>query len=119
MIAAKEGLHAALGVPVCVGNDVLGVMEFFTRQVRVPDDHALQMMEGIGSQIGRFMEQKNAEDALRASEKRFRDLLRMRPLPTTRLIPTALSVESTARSACCSDVSPRKSSASTHGSFSP
>ena len=80
VIAAKEGLHAALGVPVCVGNDVLGVMEFFTRQVRVPDDHVLQMMEGIGSQIGRFMEQKNAEDALRASEKRFRDLFEDAPV---------------------------------------
>ena len=79
-VAAKEGLHAALGVPICVANDVLGVMEFFTRQIRVPDDHVLQMMEGIGSQIGRFMEQKNAEDALRASEKRFRDLFEDAPV---------------------------------------
>ena len=79
-VAAKEGLHAALGVPICVANEVLGVMEFFARQIRVPDDHVLQMMEGIGSQIGRFMEQKNAEDALRASEKRFRDLFEDAPV---------------------------------------
>ena len=78
--AANEGLHAALGVPVCVADDVLGVMEFFTRQIRVPDDHVLRMMAGIGSQIGRFMDQKNAEDALRASEKRFRDLFEDAPV---------------------------------------
>jgi PAS domain S-box-containing protein len=78
--AAKEGLHAALGVPVHAGNDVPAVMEFFTRKIRVPDDHVLQMMEGIGSQIGRFMEQKNAEEALRASEKRFRDLFEDAPI---------------------------------------
>jgi PAS domain S-box-containing protein len=79
-VAAKEGLHAALGVPICVTNEVLGVMELFTRQIRVPDDHVLQMMEAIGSQIGRFMEQRNAEDALRASEKRFRDLFEDAPV---------------------------------------
>ena len=78
--AAKDGLHAALGVPICAGNDVLGVMEFFARQIRVPDDHVLQMMEGVGSQVGRFMEQKNAEEALRASEKRFRDLFEDAPV---------------------------------------
>ena len=78
--AAQDGLHAALGVPVCAGNDVLGVMEFFARQIRVPDDQVLQMMEGIGSQIGRFMEQKNAEEALRASEKRWRDLFEDAPV---------------------------------------
>src|SRR5688572_6834927 len=79
-VASKEGLHAALGVPICAANDVLGVMEFFAREIRVPDDHVLQMMEGIGSQIGRFMEQKNAEDAMRASEKRFRDLFEDAPI---------------------------------------
>jgi two-component system sensor histidine kinase/response regulator len=78
--AAKEGLHAALGVPIRVGSDVLGVMELFAHQIRVRDDHVLHMMDAVGSQIGRFMEQKNAEDALRESEKRFRDLFEDAPV---------------------------------------
>ncbi len=31
-IAAREGLHGAFGFPVLVGREVLGVMEFFSRE---------------------------------------------------------------------------------------
>jgi PAS domain S-box-containing protein len=70
-IAAKEGLHAAFGCPIMLGREVLGVVEFFSRQIREPDDDLLEMMATIGSQIGHFMERKRAEQALQASEQRF------------------------------------------------
>jgi two-component system, sensor histidine kinase and response regulator len=64
-IAAKEGLHAAFGFPVLLGTEVVGVLEFFSDQIQKPDGRLLDMMSAIGSQIGQFMERKEAEDALR------------------------------------------------------
>ncbi len=64
-IAAREGLHAAFGFPILLGGEVLGVMEFFSHEIRQPDRDLLAMMATIGSQIGQFIERKQAEDALR------------------------------------------------------
>jgi signal transduction histidine kinase len=67
-IAAREGLHTAFGFPILLGADVLGVMEFFSREQRQLDPALLPMMATIGSQIGQFIERTRAEAALRASE---------------------------------------------------
>jgi PAS domain S-box-containing protein len=66
--AAREGLHAAFGVPIQLGADVLGVMEFFSHEIRQPDQDLLTMMVTIGSQIGQFTERKRAEEALREAQ---------------------------------------------------
>jgi two-component system, sensor histidine kinase and response regulator len=64
-IAAHEGLHAAFGFPILLGSGVLGVLEFFSPHIQQPDRRLLEMMSAIGSQIGQFIERKEAEDALR------------------------------------------------------
>jgi PAS domain S-box-containing protein len=64
-IAAKEGLHAAFGFPILLGAEVLGVLEFFSHEIQQPDRRLLEMMSAIGSQIGQFIERKEAEEALR------------------------------------------------------
>jgi PAS domain S-box-containing protein len=64
-IAALEGLHAAFGFPILLGAEVLGVLEFFSHQIQQPDHRLLEMMNAIGSQIGQFIERKEAEEALR------------------------------------------------------
>jgi PAS domain S-box-containing protein len=63
-VAARALLHAALGVPILLGGEVLGVMEFFSQEVRQPDRDLLAVMAIIGSQIGQFIERKQAEEAL-------------------------------------------------------
>jgi signal transduction histidine kinase/CheY-like chemotaxis protein len=68
--AAAEGLRGALACPVVLGGDVLGVVEFFSREVRPPDEDLLRMMAGMGSQIGQFLERKRAEQALRETDRR-------------------------------------------------
>jgi PAS domain S-box-containing protein len=65
MIAVLEGLHAAFGFPILLGEEVLGVLEFFSHQIQQPDHRLLEMMNAIGSQIGQFIERKEAEEALR------------------------------------------------------
>jgi len=64
-IAEREGLHAAFGFPILLGRDVLGVIEFFSREIRQPDQDLLDMLATIGSQIGQFIERKGAEEAFR------------------------------------------------------
>ena len=73
-VAAKEGLHAALGFPIVLRGEVLGVMEFFSRSIHQPDHALLEMMANIGSQIGQFAERRQAERQLKESEERYRDL---------------------------------------------
>lgn len=63
-IAAREGLKASLGFPVAVGGKVVGVMEFFSEEIRQPDEELLEMLGALGSQIGQFVERKNAEEVL-------------------------------------------------------
>jgi len=60
----KEKLHAAVGFPIRNGVEFLGVMEFFSRQIRQPDNELLQMMSSIGSHISQFIERRHAEKAL-------------------------------------------------------
>ena len=60
--AAKAGLHAAFAFPILLGDEVLGVMEFFSRASRPPDEVLLQSMGSIGAQIGQFMARRLAEE---------------------------------------------------------
>ena len=64
-IAEREGLHAAFGFPILLGGEVLGVIEFFSREIRQPDQELLNMLATISSQIAQFIERKRAEEALR------------------------------------------------------
>src|SRR6266700_2487809 len=67
-IAEREGLHAAFGFPILLGGEVLGVIEFFSREIRQPDQELLNMLAAIGSQIGQFVERKRAEEAFRKAQ---------------------------------------------------
>lgn len=59
-VAAKEGLQGAFAFPIRGQFKVLGVMEFFHRERREPDQNLLEMMSHVGSQVGKFMERKRA-----------------------------------------------------------
>src|SRR5262249_4888022 len=73
--AARAGLHGALGFPITVGDEVLGVLEVFSGEIQQPDDVTLQMLTAIGSQIGQFLKRQRAEEALCQGEERFRSLI--------------------------------------------
>jgi two-component system sensor histidine kinase/response regulator len=61
-VAAREGLHAAFGFPILLRGEVLGVMEFFSREVRPPDDGLLSMLRSVGNQIGLFADRKRVQE---------------------------------------------------------
>jgi PAS domain S-box-containing protein len=74
-IAERAGLRSAFSFPILLRDQVLGVIEGFGSEVKEPDGELLQMLGAIGSQIGQFMERKEAEAALRDSEARKRAIL--------------------------------------------
>src|SRR5262245_42847844 len=76
-VAASEGLHAAFAFPILLGGDVLGVMEFFSHDVRQPEQELLNMMATLGSQIGQFIERKRTEDALRNAQRELAHVTRV------------------------------------------
>jgi PAS domain S-box-containing protein len=79
-VAAREGLHGAFGFPITLGNDVLGVMEFFRREIREPDDALLQMFAIIGGQVGQFDARNRAQAALSRNEQDFSDFFENAPV---------------------------------------
>lgn len=77
--AQHLGLHGACGLPLRKGNDVIGVMAFFSRETRQPDRDALAMFEALGQQVADFLQRKRAEEALRQSERRFAEFMHHLP----------------------------------------
>jgi PAS domain S-box-containing protein len=61
-VARREGLHGAFGFPLLLGREVLGVLGFFSREIMEPDEELLQLVGGIGRQIGQFTKRKRAEE---------------------------------------------------------
>jgi PAS domain S-box-containing protein len=68
--AAAAGVHGAFGCPLLVGTQMLGVIEFFSHEIREPDDDLLEMMDTLAGQIGQFIERIQAYAELRESDRR-------------------------------------------------
>jgi PAS domain S-box-containing protein len=73
-LAADHGLYTAFGVPVRNGREVIGVLVCFSRAMRQRDDEVLQLMTVIGSQIGQYIERRQAEAAVERSAARLATL---------------------------------------------
>src|SRR5262249_52283889 len=63
-VAVQVGLDGAFGFPILLGQELLGVLEFFSQAIQQPDQELLDVTAAIGSQIGQFIERKWAEQAL-------------------------------------------------------
>ncbi|MGB7445064.1 MAG: SpoIIE family protein phosphatase [Coleofasciculaceae cyanobacterium] len=63
-MAAKVGLHTVFGFPILAGDEKLGVITFFSREIQPPDADLLTMMAAIGGQIGQFIKRKQVEEEL-------------------------------------------------------
>jgi PAS domain S-box-containing protein len=79
-IAARAGLHACFAFPILLGADVLGVIEFFSHEIRQPDQELLDLMATLGSQIGQFIERKRAEEAFRTAQTELAHVARVATL---------------------------------------
>jgi PAS domain S-box-containing protein len=73
--ARRTGLRAAFGFPLRSPRGLVGVMEFFSRELREPDPELLRTMRVVGSQVGQFVARRQAEAEVRANESRLRAML--------------------------------------------
>jgi PAS domain S-box-containing protein len=63
-IASKCALHAGFAFPIFLGDEVIGVMEFFSSDINSPDEDLLSMFSALGTQIGQFIERERIADQL-------------------------------------------------------
>ena len=61
-IAGKVGLKSGFAVPINSGEEILGVMNFFSRETKHNDPYLLHFMATISSEIGQFIKRKQAEE---------------------------------------------------------
>jgi PAS domain S-box-containing protein len=59
------GLRGAIGFPIRLGDEILGVVEFLDTRRLEPDAGLLEAFEAIGRQLGLFVERRHAEATLR------------------------------------------------------
>ena len=69
-MAARAGLHGGFAFPVRKGEHTYGVIEFFSRESREPDQDVLEMVADIGIKVGLFVDRKWTEEELRRTEAR-------------------------------------------------
>ncbi len=67
-IAARVGLHSAVAFPVRKGERIYGVIEFFSQEIRAPDQDVLDMVADIGIKVGQFVDREQTAEALRQAE---------------------------------------------------
>lgn len=60
-VARQEDINSAFGFPILLGDEILGVLDFFSKEIKEPDDELLQLAASIGGQIGQFTKRKRAE----------------------------------------------------------
>jgi two-component system, cell cycle sensor histidine kinase and response regulator CckA len=68
-LLAPLGLHSAVGFPIKLRDETLGVIEFFSVQIQLPDTELVAMFAAAGTQIGQFIERKQLEEQFRQSQK--------------------------------------------------
>jgi PAS domain S-box-containing protein len=62
--ATKEGLRSAFGFPIASTDRIRGVMEFFSKETREPQEELRNLTEAIGSEVNQFIERKWVEREL-------------------------------------------------------
>jgi PAS domain S-box-containing protein len=68
----RLGMYSAFGFPITSHGRTTGVMEFFSRESREPDQALMPIMTLIGAQIGDYFERRRTSEALRVSEEQYR-----------------------------------------------
>ena len=66
--ARAAGLHGGFAFPLCRGDRVVGVIEYFSDVERKPDLDLLRALKSVGEQIGQYIDRMRIEAAVRASD---------------------------------------------------
>jgi PAS domain S-box-containing protein len=67
--AGLEDLHGAFAFPLRSVRRVIGVAEFFSREIRPPDEDLLRTVLTLGNQVGEFIERSWGEEEVRLRDR--------------------------------------------------
>jgi PAS domain S-box-containing protein len=67
--AGEAGLHSAVGFPIRGKTGFLGVIEFYTTDIRRPSAELIELLTFSGGHIGQFIERMQGEEEVRRSEE--------------------------------------------------
>jgi signal transduction histidine kinase len=76
-MAARVGIHGGFAFPVRKGERMYGVIDFFSHEIREPDQDVLDMVADIGIKVGLFVDRKRTEEELRRTEARLLEEARL------------------------------------------
>ncbi|MEG4203703.1 diguanylate cyclase [Microcoleus sp. Pol7_A1] len=92
-LAEEAGLRSGFGFPIHARGQVVGVMTFFCREELPPDQELLQIIGGLGSQLGEFVKRKFAEQELQKAEASIRFLYEQEKRQSEELARQNLALE--------------------------
>lgn len=72
--AQVAGLKSALAIPLLLGYEVAGVIEFFSDQKGAPDEASIEVLVNVTDQLGRMLERDWADEDLDASDEHVGEL---------------------------------------------
>ncbi|MGK7927827.1 MAG: EAL domain-containing protein [Spirulina sp.] len=78
-LAWEYGLKTAFGVPIMTGDRVIAILVFFSSRDRQVDRRLLDLISTIAAQLGGIVQCKQAEAALRKSQRQLRSLINSTP----------------------------------------
>jgi PAS domain S-box-containing protein len=59
--AVRQGLRAAVGLPIKSESRLMGVMVFFSREIKALDAGLTEMMSALSTQVGQFIERRRIQ----------------------------------------------------------
>jgi DNA-binding NarL/FixJ family response regulator len=71
------GLRGAVVLPACDGDDLMAVIEFYSRDEVVATDSLRRLLAGVGNEVGRFLVRHRGELAAIALTPREREILQL------------------------------------------
>ncbi len=77
--AERDGLRGALGFPIRVRDEFLGVVELWSRDVRPPDEALGKLLASIGNQIGQFVDRRRSDERHREKSSALETVNRLSP----------------------------------------
>ena len=66
-IFKQAKIHSGIAFPIAIQQETVAVLEFFAFEKQSEDAGLLKVLQGVGEQIGRVMERKRNEDAVRVA----------------------------------------------------
>jgi PAS domain S-box-containing protein len=68
-LATERSLRSAVGFPIRLRGEILGIVDFFSIESLAPETELLALFAAIGAQLGQFIERQQLADQFRQAQK--------------------------------------------------